>query len=602
LAGLVALGALCLAACADEVDGIETAPAPEPLEAARQGLVVGGCQCPSWQPGVSCGELSYADIPADDTYYITTFGGPGEGQNMWICGYKSTDNGSWAYMAGHERFGCGKVLIKHPSLDKYCVAEVADCGPNKCVEEAACFCGCGGHEPILDVSPFITSHLFGITASGWSEKREVIAWQVDATEPIGCFNGGVEPDSGTLMGVVYEAPDPADRIPGATVTLNTGQTATANDVGYWEFELAPGTYTATATKAGYLSASQTRSVAAGAEIWGSIGLSPCVCDDGNPCTDDACLPATGCVFTPNASTCDDGDLCTAADHCVGGFCVGGQDLVCDDDDPCTDDACAGDSGCTHVENSAPCDDGDACTGGDLCADGVCAGQDISAACDDGDPCTVDSCQSGLGCVHHAAPGACDDGNPCTEDSCAVGVGCVHGPRDGPCDDGDACTWNDHCVAGACGGGPSKICSDGNPCTDDLCDAGTGACVFPPNLEACDDGDPCTVGDGCEDGDCVGVLLPGCGVVDVVETDVDVDDVGSGAPESQDGESGPETPPTGDGESGPETLPTGDGESGPETSPTGGGCGVTPAGELPPLVMFLLLAATLRSVRRRTRLM
>jgi outer membrane protein assembly factor BamB len=45
------------------------------------------------------------------------------------------------------------------------------------------------------------------------------------------------------------------------------------------------------------------------------------CDDGNPCTADACDPASGCTRTPAAGACSDGDDCTA-DSCVAGACVG----------------------------------------------------------------------------------------------------------------------------------------------------------------------------------------------------------------------------------------------------------------------------------------
>ncbi|MFH1532389.1 MAG: carboxypeptidase-like regulatory domain-containing protein [Pseudomonadota bacterium] len=509
-----------VAACAeDPAPGEELCAVEEPVtERAQQGLVVGGCQCQGWQPGVTCAQLSYADIPADDTYYVTTFGGPGDGQDMWICGYKSTANGTWAYMAGYERFGCGKVLIKHPSQNKYCVAEVADCGPNKCVEQAACTCGCGGHVPIVDVSPFITNHLFGITSSGWSEKREVLAWQVAASEPIGCFNGSVGPGTGILKGVVYVAPDTADRIPGATVTLNTSQSAVANGVGYWEFELAPGTYTATATKAGYLTASQTRSVSAGAEVWGSIGLSPCACGDGNPCTEDACTGGQ-CVHTNNAKSCDDGNACTTGDHCAGGQCNSGASLACGDGNPCTNDSCQPASGCLHAPNVLPCDDGNACTTGDHCAGGQCAGGP-PLTCEDGNPCTDDACTIPAGCAFtpnslpcddgnactvgdHCVGGSCaggqglscDDGNPCTDDACAGNSGCVHTANTVPCDDGDACTGGDVCVAGLCAGLDISIaCGDGNPCTDDLCAPATG-CLHLPNALPCDDGDACTTG-GC----------------------------------------------------------------------------------------------------------
>ena len=79
---------------------------------------------------------------------------------------------------------------------------------------------------------------------------------------------------GWLKGVVYKAPTLTARISGATVKLNTGQSATSDGNGYWAFQLAPGTYTATASKSGYKPNSSTRTVVANTDTWGSIGLSP----------------------------------------------------------------------------------------------------------------------------------------------------------------------------------------------------------------------------------------------------------------------------------------------------------------------------------------
>ena len=97
---------------------------------------------------------------------------------------------------------------------------------------------------------------------------------------------------------------------------------------------------------------------------------------------------------------------------------------------------------------------------------------------------------------------CDDENDCTVDSCQGEEGCVQESlSEGECVDGDACTVGDHCEDGQCVGLPI-VCDDGNPCTDDLCD-GKGGCKVEFNMEACDDGDPCTVGDVCGEGECVG---------------------------------------------------------------------------------------------------
>jgi CSLREA domain-containing protein len=73
--------------------------------------------------------------------------------------------------------------------------------------------------------------------------------------------------------------------------------------------------------------------------------------------------------------------------------------------------------------------------------------------------------------------------------------------DGTCDDGDACTIGDACIDGNCLSLPLD-CNDDNPCTDDGCDPTTG-CVFENNDILCDDGDACTENDLCSQGNCAG---------------------------------------------------------------------------------------------------
>lgn len=59
------------------------------------------------------------------------------------------------------------------------------------------------------------------------------------------------------------------------------------------------------------------------------------CEDGDPCTQDACLPAEGCVSTFDELTCPVGPCSQSTD--------------CDDDNGCTEDTCDGDTGlCVHV--------------------------------------------------------------------------------------------------------------------------------------------------------------------------------------------------------------------------------------------------------------
>jgi cysteine-rich repeat protein len=299
-----------------------------------------------------------------------------------------------------------------------------------------------------------------------------------------------------------------------------------------------------------------------------VGGAVKACDDQNPCTADACNPATGaCVSTPVSGPCDDANPCTLADSCAAGACAAGAAKGCDDQNPCTNDACNPATGaCVSLPASGGCDDGNPCTEGDLCGAGLCksganacacsvdadcAAQDDGnpcngklvcagsvcvvdpatvvtcvatgdpcqtavcspatgacaltpvvggALCDDGDACTAGDICAGGGCAAGAAKG-CDDQNPCTTDLCNPATGaCVHIPAAGPCSDGNACTEGDACSGGVCVGGAARECDDGNPCTNDLCSPGFG-CVTSPNGLACDDGNACTAGDICAGGAC-----------------------------------------------------------------------------------------------------
>ena len=253
------------------------------------------------------------------------------------------------------------------------------------------------------------------------------------------------------------------------------------------------------------------------------------------CAKNLCDPATGkCATTPVADgkACDaDGSVCTSGDACKSGACAAGQTVGCDDGNPCTNDACDPTTGCTHSANSAPCDaDGDACTTPDLCVDKVCTAG-AKKSCDDGQLCTVDSCDKKTGlCVNDGAamagkacdadgtlctgPDLCDagtckagaaldcgDGNPCTDDVCDPKAGCVQVANVKPCDaDGNACTVGDICSGKACVAGAAKSCDDNDACTKDACDPKTGACSQTPILgcngncavdKDCDDGNSCT---------------------------------------------------------------------------------------------------------------
>jgi hypothetical protein len=189
------------------------------------------------------------------------------------------------------------------------------------------------------------------------------------------------------------------------------------------------------------------------------------CVDGNLCTDDVCVPATGCTNPPNTLPCNDGNQCTVGDACSGGACVPGGPRNCVDGNPCTSDACIPASGCSNPPISGPCSDGNACTENDTCSAGVCNG----------------------------TPKDCSDGNPCTSDTCSAG-NCSNPPNSLPCNDGDTCTTNDQCSGGSCAGGPPLDCNDNDVCTNDSCNPGSGpgsGCAHDPVGGGCTDTD----GDG-----------------------------------------------------------------------------------------------------------
>ena len=232
------------------------------------------------------------------------------------------------------------------------------------------------------------------------------------------------------------------------------------------------------------------------------------CDDGNLCTDEVC-GAGICQVSNNSVSCDDGLFCTDNDSCSGGACVGGGDpcpngllcseplngcveclisLDCEDGNPCTDDVCSVSGTCSHNNNSAPCDDGLFCTAVDVCGLGTCNGG--------GTPCPAGTMcdEQGDRCVQCLLDGDCDDSNICTSDFCALNV-CQNTANTLACDDGNFCTTGDICSNGQCAGGPS-------PCAAPLlCNENTNTCVSCIEHADCEDGNLCTT-DTCTLGVCL----------------------------------------------------------------------------------------------------
>ncbi len=79
------------------------------------------------------------------------------------------------------------------------------------------------------------------------------------------------------------------------------------------------------------------------------------------------------ICAPDDAPCDDGNACTTGDFCTAGACNGTAVPCADDGNPCTDDVCTPATGVCGVPRSGTCDDGDVCTTGDVCTAGTCGG-------------------------------------------------------------------------------------------------------------------------------------------------------------------------------------------------------------------------------------
>jgi hypothetical protein len=128
-----------------------------------------------------------------------------------------------------------------------------------------------------------------------------------------------------------------------------------------------------------------------------------------------------------------------------------------------------------------------------CDRGGVGGGGIDGVCSAGEcvVCLESECEVPPGDCYET-PGACDpiDGSCIFETKAA----------NAPCDDGNVCTMTDGCMDGDCLGTTLLDCNDNDVCTDDACDPATG-CMRTNNTAPCDDGDACTAGDTCGGGTC-----------------------------------------------------------------------------------------------------
>jgi len=175
--------------------------------------------------------------------------------------------------------------------------------------------------------------------------------------------------------------------------------------------------------------------------------------------------------------------CTSDDDCLPGqwcdvdkeLCVGVPELdAAADTSADGTDSTNGD--CVSNEDCWPLEDGDFCNGFLMCKDGACVPDPSTVVtCPPSVPCAPNVCNPDTGyCEAQPIPG-------CGIDECTTNSEC---PSTGPCD-------APVCVNGLCQGTPLS-CNDGDPCTDDFCDAASGGCqyVFNPNIPGCSEPGEC----------------------------------------------------------------------------------------------------------------
>lgn len=337
--------------------------------------------------------------------------------------------------------------------------------------------GVTGHPP--SESAFLKS------ASGQEKIARGIANGVCAYYGVSCSGGSINPDpdpdpdpesppinptTGTLTGVVYKAPNLGDRIAGATVKLSNGQQQVVGSTGAFTFEVSPGTYTITASAPGYQTNSVQRTVVAGQEVWGSVGLTLTTTPDNDTDKDGVSNAYDNCPNNANADQ-KDSDNDGIGDACETNADTDG-DGVPDASDNCP---------LIFNPNQADADNNGV---GNACQTGGVSDSDGDGYADSVDNCPALANPSQADGDHDGKGDACDSGTPGGADS----------DGDGVKDDVDNCTMepnfnqldsDDDGVGNACDPFPT-LPSDGDVIdVDALCNPNkAGSVTCPPCDSQC----------------------------------------------------------------------------------------------------------------------
>jgi cysteine-rich repeat protein len=212
--------------------------------------------------------------------------------------------------------------------------------------------------------------------------------------------------------------------------------------------------------------------------------------DGGEGLDGGALPLD-CVGQPLGTSCGTSLVCVdgacVQTRCGDGFVDTTSDEQCEDGNGIAFDGCEPESCRFTCADDAECDDARPCNGGETCdaALHTCvAGAPLTAGTECAQPdgsdgvCRSEACVA-AGCGNGVPDGdeECDDGNDDQADGCEND--CTFScEADGDCDDGDPCTGAETCdeATHVCEAGEALACADESPCTTDTCEPGSG-CRF-----------------------------------------------------------------------------------------------------------------------------
>ena len=230
---------------------------------------------------------------------------------------------------------------------------------------------------------------------------------------------------------------------------------------------------------------------------------PLLCDDGDPCTQDACDDLLGCVHAACepplvchaalgcAAPAEPGAPCTAGPECESGLCQEGSCIECLGDVHCQPGEWCDGGGCALQGFG-----GDACAAPAACLSGVCDAASSVCRC---------------GAHEHCSPAAWCHGGDCAPklllaEACESDAQCQSGVCDQNCVE---CTTDGHCPGEYCADYECVECSFVHPCEQGWWCKGDVCAEALPNGAQCFNDDQCQTG-LCEDETCHGCSGLDCG--------------------------------------------------------------------------------------------